>query len=82
MKCTHTLQKQEKNGTEIFDRYERHFNKNIIDRCIALRKLKRIALPDAIIAATAITHKLIIISRNTKDFADIEGLVVIDPYSL
>ena len=44
-------------------------NKDIIDRCIALRKSKRINLPDAIIAATALTQNLIIVSRNTKDFA-------------
>jgi predicted nucleic acid-binding protein len=57
-------------------------NKNIIDTCIALRKTKRINLPDAIIAATALSQNLIIISRNVKDFANIDGLQVIDPYIL
>jgi predicted nucleic acid-binding protein len=57
-------------------------NKKIIDACIALRKTKRIKLPDAIIAATALTQNLIIVSRNSKDFANIEGLKVIDPYIL
>jgi predicted nucleic acid-binding protein len=57
-------------------------NKNIIDTCIALRKSKRINLPDAIIAATALDQDLIVISRNVKDFIDIDGLRVIDPYSL
>jgi toxin FitB len=57
-------------------------NKNIIDICITLRKTKRINLPDAIIAATALDQNLIIISRNVKDFANIAGLQVVDPYTL
>lgn len=57
-------------------------NKSIIDTCISLRKLKRIKLPDAIIAATAISQNLIIVSHNTKDFANIENLQIIDPYDL
>jgi predicted nucleic acid-binding protein len=57
-------------------------NKNIIDTCIALRKSKRIDLPDAIIAATALNQNLIIVSRNTKDFENIEGLQIIDPHNL
>lgn len=50
--------------------------------CITLRKTKRIDLPDAIIAATALSQNLIIISRNVKDFTGIDGLQVLDPYSL
>ncbi len=57
-------------------------NKNIIDTCINLRKSKRIDLPDAIIAATALCMKMIIISHNVKDFANIDGLEIIDPYDL
>ena len=57
-------------------------NKNIIDTCIFLRKSKRINLPDAIIAATAISLNMIVISRNIKDFANIDNLQVIDPYNL
>lgn len=56
-------------------------NKSIIDTCIVLRKVKRIKLPDAIIAATAICNNLIIVSHNTKDFANIESLQIIDPYN-
>jgi len=57
-------------------------NKNIIDICIFLRKTKRINLPDAIIAATAVYHNMIVISRNSKDFANIDNLKVIDPYTV
>ena len=57
-------------------------NKIIIDTCVALRRSKRIDLPDAIIAATALTEHLTIVSHNVKDFANIDNLQIIDPYSL
>lgn len=49
---------------------------------INLRKYKKIKLPDAIIAATALVQGLTLISRNISDFKNIEGLKVIDPHSL
>jgi predicted nucleic acid-binding protein len=57
-------------------------NKHIIDVCITLRRLKRINLPDAIIAATALSLNMVVISHNVKDFIGIDGLDVIDPYNL
>ena len=57
-------------------------DKAIINVCIELRKRKKIKLPDAIIAATALANNLILISRNTKDFEDISGLTCINPYEL
>jgi len=57
-------------------------NKTIIDTCIVLRKAHKIKLPDAIIAATALTNGLILITRNRSDFINIHGLHVIDPYNL
>ena len=49
---------------------------------IELRKHKKIKLPDAIIAATALVHGLTIISRNTKDFINISDLQYLNPYEL
>jgi toxin FitB len=57
-------------------------NKTIINVCIELRKYKKIKLPDAIIAATALANNLTLISRNTKDFEDISGLICVNPYEL
>ena len=57
-------------------------NEAVIEKTIAIRQSKKIALGDAIIAATALVHNLIIISRNTSDFKYIEGLEVIDPHKL
>lgn len=49
---------------------------------ISLRKQKKIKLPDAIIAATALVHNFIVISRNVKDFVNIEDLNYVNPYEL
>jgi predicted nucleic acid-binding protein len=55
--------------------------KAIVDQTIALRKVHKIKLPDAVIAATAIFYNLTLVSRNTKDFENINGLEVINPYN-
>lgn len=44
------------------------------------RKYKKLKLGDAIIAATALVHGLTIISRNTKDFQNIQGLNCVNPH--
>lgn len=64
------------NGSAILD-----LNNDIVNKTIAIRKSKKIKLPDSIIAATAIFYDLILISRNTADFKNIEGLKVIDSHS-
>lgn len=53
--------------------------KNIVAKTIKLRKEYKIKLPDAIIAATALENSLTLITRNIKDFKDINGLKVINP---
>jgi predicted nucleic acid-binding protein len=57
-------------------------NEAVIEKTITIRQTKKIALGDAIIAATALVYGLVIISRNTADFKNIQGLKVIDPYQL
>lgn len=47
-----------------------------------IRKKNNIKLPDAIIAATALTYNLILISRNTSDFSKITDIEIIDPFTL
>ena len=54
----------------------------IIKKCIDLRKSIKIKLPDAIIAATALAHKLILLTNNEQDFNTVQGLTVINPRSL
>ncbi|MFK7970817.1 MAG: type II toxin-antitoxin system VapC family toxin [Bacteroidia bacterium] len=55
---------------------------DIIKLCIDIRKQKKIKLPDAIIAATAISSGRILLTRNTSDFSGIDGLTVINPHNL
>jgi predicted nucleic acid-binding protein len=57
-------------------------NEAIIEKTITIRQTKKIALGDAIIAATALVYDLVVISRNVSDFKNITGLQVIDPHSL
>ena len=54
----------------------------IVDKTIEIRSLYYIKLPDAIIAATALYHNLILVTRNTKDFRKVDGLSVENPYDL
>jgi len=54
----------------------------VVDQCIDLRKNYKVKLPDAIIAATALVHGLALLTRNTKDFQTISGLVSINPHEL
>ena len=57
-------------------------DKVIIQTCIDLRKNYKIKLPDAIIAATALTRNLTLVTANEKDFTIIQNLIVINPHSL
>ena len=57
-------------------------DKHIILICIDLRKNYKIKLPDALIAATALARNLVLVTNNEKDFASIQNLSVINPYSL
>jgi hypothetical protein len=55
---------------------------DIVQKTIELRQAYKIKLPDAIIAATALVNRLILITRNVSDFKNIGGLHVIDPWNL
>ena len=55
-------------------------NEPVTQQTILLRQQRRIKLPDAIIAATALAHSLPLITRNTADFQAISGLLVSNPH--
>lgn len=48
-------------------------DKDVEVRTIEIRKQKKIKLPDAIIAATALVNNFTIISRNEKIFRELKG---------
>jgi predicted nucleic acid-binding protein len=58
-----------------------HLSDSIIDEVIKLKQERKLKLPDAIIAATAIQHNMKLITRNTKDFDGLH-LKIINPFSL
>ncbi|MEP7079596.1 MAG: type II toxin-antitoxin system VapC family toxin [Ginsengibacter sp.] len=65
------------NDATVFD-----LSVSVVEMSIEIRRKYKTKLPDAIIAATALVHALVLISRNISDFKNIDGLKVIDPHSL
>ncbi len=59
-----------------------NINNDIAEQTIAIRKKHRLKTPDAIIAATALVNRLVLISRNEKDFGKIHKLEVINPWKI
>ena len=53
----------------------------IADKAIQLRQTKKISLGDSIIAATALLHKLPLVTANVDDFKWIKDLKIINPLS-
>jgi toxin FitB len=56
-----------------------NITEEIINECINIRRSYAIKLPDAIIAATAISENLILITGNSKDFKAVRGLKILKP---
>ena len=52
----------------------------VVRQTINIRKSHRIRLPDAIIAATALTHGLSLVTRNTADFKKKPNLIYTDAH--
>jgi len=53
----------------------------VVQRTITLRQQYRIRLPDALIAATALTLGFPLVTRNTQDFQTINGLIILNPFA-
>jgi toxin FitB len=59
---------------------EEALTEEIASRTIAIRRAARLKLPDALIAATALTLDLPLMTRNADDFRRVEGLRIINPF--
>ena len=46
----------------------------VAERAGRIRRGSTIRLPDALIAATALEHRLTLVTRNVRDFATVKGL--------
>jgi predicted nucleic acid-binding protein len=63
--------------TEIFE-----VNQIVMDKAVLLRQSQKIALGDAIVAATALVYDYELITRNISDFQGIEGLRLYNPFDI
>ena len=73
---------EEKAIAKLCEIFERVFlTKEIEEQTILIRKSSKIKLPDAIIAATAIIYNLTLVTRNTDDFKNIQGLKILNPFT-
>jgi predicted nucleic acid-binding protein len=53
----------------------------VAERAGRLRRNTNLRLPDALIAATALEHRLVLVTRNVRDFQDVKALRLRDPGS-
>ena len=74
-------QDEEKDVTKLCEMFERIFlTKEIEKQTIFIRKSKKIKLPDAIIAATAMVYNLTLVTHDSDDFKNIRGLKILNPF--
>ncbi len=57
-------------------------DQTVVNKTVLIRQQKKIGLGDAIIAAAALLHDLILLTRNTGDFKDINGLKTLNPWQI
>ena len=53
----------------------------IVNKCVAIKRNRKIKTPDAIIAATAIIHNFTLVTCD-NDFINIQGLKAVNPNNL
>ena len=54
-------------------------NPPVLDAAVRLRQQQKVTLGDALIAATALTHGLTLVTHNTSDFSWVPSLKIMDP---
>ena len=54
----------------------------VVKHTIELCKRSKIKLPDAVIAATALTENFVLLTRNISDFKNIVGLKILNPWDI
>jgi len=75
-----TISDEQKIKTVLGEFFEIAVSSDIIDRAIIIRKERKIKVPDAIIASTALACNATIITRNVDDFEKIKHLKILNPF--
>jgi predicted nucleic acid-binding protein len=57
-------------------------DEDVVKITISVCKQHRIKLPDAVIAATALSSGLTLLTRNISDFKHIQGLALVNPWDI
>ena len=55
-------------------------NTDVLHQAVLLRQQKKMTLGDALIASTALVFTHTLVTRNTKDFACIPSLILLNPF--
>lgn len=76
----HSVTRQVVEFIELANLYE--IDKSIRIQTINLRLHNKIKIPDAIIAATALVNGFVLVTQNEKDFINIDGLKLVNPYKI
>lgn len=70
-----------KRAKEFLDRAEiSPIDDDLADLTIALKRNNNIKLADALIAATALSNDLVLVTRNEDDFSDLTDLEIYNPF--
>ncbi|NJL38219.1 MAG: type II toxin-antitoxin system VapC family toxin [Leptolyngbyaceae cyanobacterium RM2_2_4] len=78
----HLLTKQQREYFEELFRVAQvlPISQDVLTQAVALRQQRRMTLGDAIIAGTALAHKLTLITRNVDDFRWVAELNLLNPF--
>lgn len=78
----HKLSEIEKEYLEVFFKNAKMLpiSQSVLDYAVKLRQIRKMTLGDALIAGTALTHDIKLVTRNITDFQWIENLELINPF--
>lgn len=70
----------ERGLTELLAEFEEaHITPSVIDQAIQIRKVARIKIPDALIAATALVYEAHLVTANVTDFKGVARVEIVNP---